>query len=62
MKIKQQKAQKKGVIKRKLKFQNYQNYLEESQIENKINHLEKNETDVDTLKVVLKEFIKITQY
>ena len=30
---------KKCVIKRKLKFEDYENYLEAAQIENKINHL-----------------------
>ena len=33
---------KKCVIKRKLKFENYKNCLEATQLENKINHLEKN--------------------
>ena len=37
-KIKKQKAQKKCDIKRKLKFEDYKNYLEAAQIENKINH------------------------
>ena len=37
VKIKRQKAQKK----RKLKFENYNNCLEATQLENKINHLEK---------------------
>ena len=39
MKIKKQKEQKLCVIKRKLKFQDYKNFLEADQIENKINHL-----------------------
>ena len=30
------------VIKRKLKFENYKNSLEATQLENKISHLEKN--------------------
>ena len=38
--MKNQKA-KNGVIKRKLKFQDYKNCLEAAQIENKISHLEK---------------------
>ena len=58
MKIKKAKATKKSVIKRKFQFQIYQNCLEAAQIENKINHLEKNKTDVDTLKEYQKEFIK----
>ena len=33
---------KKCVIKRKLKFENYENYLEATQLDNKINYLEKN--------------------
>ena len=40
VKIKKQKAQK-TVIKRKLKFENYKNCLEATQLENKINHLQK---------------------
>ena len=40
---------KKCVIKRKLKFQDYKNCLEESQIKNKINHLERNKIDKDSL-------------
>ena len=41
------KGTKKCVIKRKLKFEDYKNCLDTSQIENKINHLEKNKTDID---------------
>ena len=51
---KKAKDTKKCVIKRKLKFQDYKNCLEAAQIENKIKHLEKNKTDVESLK----EFIK----
>ena len=58
MKIKKAKGTKKYVIKRKLKFQDYKNCLEAAQIENKINHLEKNKIDVDCLKEDQKEFIK----
>ena len=50
MKIKKQKASKKCITKRELKFRNCKNCLEAAQIENKINHLEKNKTDVDSLK------------
>ena len=39
---KKAKDTKKCVIKRKLKFENYKNCLEATQLENKINHLEKN--------------------
>ena len=44
--------------KRKLKFQDCKNCVEEAQIENKINHLEKSKIDVDSLKQNQKEFIK----
>ena len=36
------KTPKKCVIKRKLKFENYRKFLEATQLENKLNHLEKN--------------------
>ena len=39
--IKEQKAQKKCVIKRKLKFENNKNCLEATQLENRINYPEK---------------------
>ena len=41
---------KKCVIKRKLKFENYKSYLEATQLENKIKHLEKNRIDINTPK------------
>ena len=41
MKIKKKSITKKCVIKRKLKFENYENCLEATQFENKINYLEK---------------------
>ena len=47
---KKAKGTKKCVMKRKLKFQNYKNCLEANQIKNKINHLEKNKTDIDSIK------------
>ena len=46
------------MIKRKLKFEDYENCLEAAQIGNKINHLENNKIDVDSLKEDHKEFIK----
>ena len=46
------------VIKRKLRFEDYKNCLEAAQIENKINHLEKNKIDLDSLTKDQKEFIK----
>ena len=58
MKIKKQKAQKKCFLKRKLKFENYKNCLEATQLDNKINYLEKNKIDIDSLKRDHKEFIK----
>ena len=44
---------KKGAIKRKLKFQYYQNCLEPAQIENKIKRLEKNKSYADNLKYLV---------
>ena len=49
VKIKKQKAQKRCVIKRKLKLQDYRNCLEAAQIERKINYLRKNKIDVGSL-------------
>ena len=49
---------KKCVIKRKLKFENYKNCLEATQLDNKINYLEKNEINVDSLQKDHKEFMK----
>ena len=40
------KGTKKCVIKKK-KFENYQNCLEATRLENKLNHLEKNKIDID---------------
>ena len=54
MKIKKAKDTKKRVKKRKLKFENYKNCLEATQIENKTKYLEENETDEDNIK----EFVK----
>ena len=51
---KKAKGTKKYIIKRKLKSKNYKNCLEATQLENKINYLEKNKNDVDSIK----EFIK----
>ena len=41
---------KKCVLKRKLKIVNYKNCLEATQHENKINYLEKNKINIDSLK------------
>ena len=47
---KKTKCTKKCVIKRKPKLENYKNCLEATQLENKINHIEKNKTDIDSIK------------
>ena len=43
---------------KKIKFEDYKNCLEATQLKNKITHLEKNEIDVNSLTKNLKEFIK----
>ena len=53
-KDKKQKAQKKYVIERKLKFENYKNSLKATQLDNKINYLEKNEINIDNLKEIIR--------
>ena len=61
MKIKKPKTQKKknlNVVKRILKFEDYKYCLEATQLENKINHLEKNNLNVDNIRENHKEFIK----
>ena len=45
---KKQKTQK-YVIKRKRKFKNYKNCFETTQLDNKINHLEKNKITTNTM-------------
>ena len=47
------KGKNKWVIKRKLKFENYNNCLEATRLENKINHLEQNKVDIDSLKKII---------
>ena len=47
---KKAKGAKKYGIKRKFKFENFKNCLEAAQDENKISHLEKNKTDIDSIK------------
>ena len=42
----------KCVIKRKLRFNKNENCLEATQLENKINHLEKNEININSLKII----------
>ena len=51
---KKAKDTKKCLIKRNLKFENYKNYFDATQIETKTNYLEKNKIDLDSIK----EFIK----
>ena len=46
------------VIKTKLKFQDCRKCLEVAKTENKIDHLEKNKIDVDSLTADQREFIK----
>ena len=47
---KKAKGTKKCVIKRKLKFENHKNCLEATQLENKINYLEINKIDINSIK------------
>ena len=46
------------VIKRKLKFENYKNSLEATQLDNKIKYLEKNKININSLKQSHEEFIR----
>ena len=48
----------KCVIKRKGKFESYKNCLEATQLDDKINYIEKNKIDIDGIKENHKEFIK----
>ena len=43
---------------KKLKFENYKNYLEATRLENNINHLEKNKINIDSLKTIYEKFIR----
>ena len=63
MRVKKQKVQKNCFMKRKLKFKDYKNCLEEDKIENKINHLEEKETDVGSPKqfIINSKLISKTQ-
>ena len=42
-------------IKSKLKFKNHKNCLEATQLDNKINYLEKNKINVDSLKNIIQK-------
>ena len=55
---KKAKGTKKCVIVRKLKFQDYKNWLEPAQIEREKKHLENKKLNLDSLKEDLKEFLK----
>ena len=46
------------VIKRKIKFESHKNCSEATQLQNKINYLEKYIIDMDSFKEDLKEYIK----
>ena len=48
----------KCVINRKLKFENYINYLESTQIDNKRNYREKNKIVIDSFEKNHKQFIR----
>ena len=52
------KNQKECVIKSKLKFENYKNCLEATQLVNKVSYVEKNKIDTDSIKENQKKFIK----
>ena len=56
--LKKQKSTKKCVIKKELQFENNESCLKVNQLDNKINHLEKNKIDTDSIKKNRKEFIK----
>ena len=53
-KIKSKRHKKKYVIERKLKFEKYKNSLKATQLDNKINYLEKNEINIDNLKEIIR--------
>ena len=54
VKIKKAKGTKKCAVKRKLKFESCKNCLEATQLENKINCLEINEINIDSIKKIIK--------
>ena len=55
---KKAKGTKRCVIKSKLKFQDYKDFLEATQTDRKIEYLEKKKINVDILKEDQKEFLK----
>ena len=50
VKIKKSKDTENCVIKKKLKFENYKNCSDTTQVDNKINYFEKNKINIDSLK------------
>ena len=56
MKLNKNKTQK-SAPKKKLKFKDCKNYLNSTQLENDINHPDKNKTDMDSLKEDHAQFI-----
>ena len=55
---KKAKSAKNCIIKRKLKFENYNNCLEATQLDNKIKYLEKSKINIDSIKKNHKKFIR----
>ena len=55
---KKAKGTEKFAIKRKLKFENFKHCFEATQLDNKIKYQEKNEINIDSLKINHKEFIR----
>ena len=58
MVLKKATGTKKCEMKQKLKFQDYQNCVEATQLKNEIIYLEKNKIDVNSLRKNKKDFIK----
>ena len=56
--MKKVKDTKKCVIKRKLEFEDYKLCLQAAQLHTRINQLEKNKPNVESLRVTHEEFIK----
>ena len=50
VKVKKAKDTENCVIKKKLKFENYKNCSDATQVDNKINYFEKNKINIDSLK------------
>ena len=53
VKIRKKKGTKKCVMKRKRKFENFKNFFEATQLDNKRKHLEKNKIDIDISKKII---------